>query len=147
MLEITISPSTQICRKNGKIYGDEKGWYERHRVQDRRPCDDEQRSSLNKHRGLIRAHTHYMRRAAVRLNRETYLRVPRAGLEPARYCYPRILSPVRLPISPSGQMTLPLHYSQAPPRHLPRQSESGGGQTRQHSRILSEARKERFRDT
>ena len=30
--------------------------------------------------------------------------VPRAGIEPARYCYHRILSPARLPIPPSGQM-------------------------------------------
>ena len=29
--------------------------------------------------------------------------VPRAGIEPARYCYHRILSPARLPIPPSGQ--------------------------------------------
>ena len=28
--------------------------------------------------------------------------VPGAGLEPARYCYRRILSPLRLPISPPG---------------------------------------------
>jgi hypothetical protein len=26
--------------------------------------------------------------------------VPKAGLEPARYCYHRILSPARLPIPP-----------------------------------------------
>ncbi len=30
--------------------------------------------------------------------------VPRAGLEPAWYCYRRILSPVRLPISPPGHI-------------------------------------------
>ena len=29
--------------------------------------------------------------------------VPGAGLEPARYRYRRILSPVRLPIPPSGR--------------------------------------------
>ena len=29
--------------------------------------------------------------------------VPRAGLEPAQPCDQRILSPVRLPIPPSGQ--------------------------------------------
>ena len=29
--------------------------------------------------------------------------VPEAGLEPARYYYQRILSPLRLPISPLGQ--------------------------------------------
>ena len=29
--------------------------------------------------------------------------VPRAGIEPARYCYHRILSPARLPIPPAGQ--------------------------------------------
>ena len=29
--------------------------------------------------------------------------VPGAGLEPARYCYRGILSPLRLPISPPGQ--------------------------------------------
>ena len=28
--------------------------------------------------------------------------VPGAGLEPAQYCYRGILSPLRLPISPSG---------------------------------------------
>ena len=28
--------------------------------------------------------------------------VPRAGLEPAQYCYRGILSPLRLPISPPG---------------------------------------------
>ena len=33
------------------------------------------------------------------------LRVPRAGIEPARYCYHRILSPARLPIPPSGLVT------------------------------------------
>ena len=37
---------------------------------------------------------------------EEFILVPRAGLEPARpiLSYPRILSPVRLPISPPGQM-------------------------------------------
>ena len=30
--------------------------------------------------------------------------VPGAGLEPARYCYRRILSPLRLPISPPGRL-------------------------------------------
>ena len=30
------------------------------------------------------------------------LLVPGAGLEPARYCYRGILSPLRLPISPPG---------------------------------------------
>ncbi len=29
--------------------------------------------------------------------------VPGAGIEPARYCYRGILSPLRLPISPPGQ--------------------------------------------
>ena len=29
--------------------------------------------------------------------------MPKAGIEPARYCYRRILSPVRLPIPPLGQ--------------------------------------------
>ena len=32
--------------------------------------------------------------------------VPGAGLEPARYCYRRILSPLRLPISPPGHSQL-----------------------------------------
>ena len=32
--------------------------------------------------------------------------VPRAGIEPARYCYRGILSPLRLPISPPGQGVL-----------------------------------------
>ena len=31
--------------------------------------------------------------------------VPRAGIEPARCCHRGILSPLRLPISPPGQMT------------------------------------------
>ena len=35
-----------------------------------------------------------------------FLKVPRAGIEPARYCYHRILSPARLPIPPSGLMGL-----------------------------------------
>ena len=30
--------------------------------------------------------------------------VPEAGLEPARYRYRRILSPLRLPVSPLGQV-------------------------------------------
>ena len=30
--------------------------------------------------------------------------VPGAGIEPARYCYHRILSPARLPIPPSGHL-------------------------------------------
>ena len=30
--------------------------------------------------------------------------VPGAGLEPAQYCYRGILSPLRLPISPPGQL-------------------------------------------
>ena len=34
------------------------------------------------------------------LARECGALVPLAGLEPARYFYPRILSPVRLPITP-----------------------------------------------
>ena len=34
--------------------------------------------------------------------------VPRAGLEPARYHYRGILSPMRLPISPPGQEALHL---------------------------------------
>ena len=36
--------------------------------------------------------------------------VPGAGLEPARYCYRGILSPLRLPISPPGhrETLLPL---------------------------------------
>ncbi len=32
----------------------------------------------------------------------TYLMVPEAGIEPARYRYRWILSPVRLPVSPLG---------------------------------------------
>ena len=32
--------------------------------------------------------------------------VPEAGLEPARYRYRRILSPLRLPVSPLGHATL-----------------------------------------
>lgn len=34
------------------------------------------------------------------------LLVPEAGLEPAWYCYRRILSPLRLPVSPLGHATL-----------------------------------------
>ncbi len=36
-------------------------------------------------------------------HKSNLLLVPRAGIEPARYCYHRILSPARLPIPPSGQ--------------------------------------------
>ena len=32
------------------------------------------------------------------------LLVPEAGLEPAWYCYRRILSPLRLPVSPLGRL-------------------------------------------
>jgi hypothetical protein len=38
--------------------------------------------------------------------------VPLAGLEPARYCYQRILSPQRLPFRHKG--TLPLYSSKSP---------------------------------
>ena len=34
------------------------------------------------------------------------LKVPGAGIEPARHCYHWILSPARLPIPPPGQMEL-----------------------------------------
>lgn len=34
--------------------------------------------------------------------------VPKAGLEPAQYCYRRILSPLRLPIPPLGDV--PTNY-------------------------------------
>ena len=36
--------------------------------------------------------------------------VPGAGLEPARYCYRRILSPLRLPISPPGRLRLKVGF-------------------------------------
>ena len=39
----------------------------------------------------------------------TYL-VPKAGIEPARYCYHRILSPARLPIPPLRLMPERLIY-------------------------------------
>ena len=40
--------------------------------------------------------------------------LPKAGIEPARYCYRRILSPVRLPIPPLG-----LKNKKAPPGFEP----------------------------
>ena len=36
--------------------------------------------------------------------------VPWVGIEPTRYHYPRILSPVRLPVSPPGQGHVGLPY-------------------------------------
>ena len=39
-----------------------------------------------------------------------FLMVPEAGLEPARYRYRRILSPLRLPISPLGHCSYSIHY-------------------------------------
>mgnify|MGYP001087282737 CR=1 FL=1 len=38
--------------------------------------------------------------------------VPRAGLEPARLLGPRILSPVRLPISPPGHELIVMRLSE-----------------------------------
>lgn len=37
-------------------------------------------------------------------NKRFFYMVPEAGLEPARYRYRRILSPLRLPISPLGHV-------------------------------------------